>query len=61
MIDNEEQQLYLSVWKSNPDGEQKFSNYLKDNYQHVTVNKIARELNVIEYIVSRKVESSKFP
>lgn len=59
VIDNEEQQLYLSVWKSNPDGEQKFSNYLKDNYQHVTVNKIARELNVIEYIVSRKVDRQK--
>ena len=59
VIDNEEQQLYLSVWKTNPDGEQKFSKYLKDNFQHVKVNKIARGLNVIEYIVSRKVDRQK--
>jgi len=59
VIDNEEQQLYLSVWKSNTQGEQKFSQYLKDNYQHVKLNKVARDLNVIEYTVSRKVDRQK--
>jgi hypothetical protein len=59
VIDNEEQQLYLSVWKSNTQGEQKFSQYLKDNYQHVKLNKVARDLNVVEYTVSRKVDRQK--
>jgi len=59
VIDNEEQQLYLSIWKSNPQGEQKFSKYLEDNYQHVRLNKIARDLNVEEYIVSRKIDRQK--
>lgn len=59
VIDNEEQQLYLSIWKDNPEGEKKFANYLKNNYQHVRLNKVAKNLNVVEYIVSRKVDRQK--
>jgi len=59
VIDNEEQQLYLSVWKSNPEGEEKFSNYLKVRYQHVKVSKIARGLDITQYIVSRKPDRQK--
>ena len=59
VIDNEEQQLYLSVWKANLEGEQIFSNYLKVKYQHIKVSKIARGLDVTEYTGSRKVDRQK--
>jgi acyl-coenzyme A synthetase/AMP-(fatty) acid ligase len=59
VIDNEEQKMYLSVWKQNPVAELELKNYLTQTYQAVTVNKIARDLDPIQYTVSRKIDRQK--
>ena len=59
VIDNEEQQLYLSVWKQNSQAEKDFDQYLSNTYQNVCINKIARHLNAHEYTVSRKIDRQK--
>lgn len=59
VVDNEEQQLYLSVWNQDPMAEQKFSQYLEKQFEHVKLNKIARHLDPVEYTVSRKIDRQK--
>lgn len=59
IIDNEEQQIYLSVWKQNDQAEKEFDQYLRNTYDNIIVNKVARHLNPIEYTVSRKIDRQK--
>lgn len=58
VVDNEEQQIYLSVWKQNNEAEIAFDQYLSLTY-NVRINKIARHLNSNEYTVSRKIDRQK--
>lgn len=59
VIDVEEQQLYLSIWKENPEGEEMFNKFLSTRYDKVKVNKIARNLNPAEFFASRKIDLQK--
>lgn len=59
VIDNEEQQLYLSVWNQSQSAEKAFTQYLDKTFDNVKVNKIARHLNPVEYTVSRKIDRQK--
>jgi hypothetical protein len=59
VIDNEEQQLYLSIWAPSQTAEQEFLQYIDMHFEHIKVNKIARHLNPIEYTVSRKIDRQK--
>jgi len=59
VIDNEEQQLYLAIWKQNDEAEQKFRQYLLESFQYVKLNKVAKDLDPVEYIVSRKIDRQK--
>ena len=59
VIDNEEQQIYLSIWKQNANAEVEFDRYLTTTYENVAVNKIARDLDPYEYTVSRKIDRQK--
>jgi hypothetical protein len=59
VIDKEEQQLYLSLWRDNSLGEQQFHNWLASKYQHVRVNKVIRTLEYNHYENGRKIDRQK--
>lgn len=59
IIDNEEQQLYLSIWKPSKQGLEQFNTFLQEKFQHVRLNKIDQSLDPLQFTVSRKIDRQK--
>ena len=60
VIDSDQQKVYLAVWVSNNEAENKLKNYLTDTYNGaVNISYILRNENRNEFLGSRKIDNSK--
>jgi acyl-CoA synthetase (AMP-forming)/AMP-acid ligase II len=59
VFDNEQQHIYLAVWKEDLDNEQKFIEWIHYQYKQIKISKIARGLDVEKFIGARKISRQK--
>jgi acyl-CoA synthetase (AMP-forming)/AMP-acid ligase II len=59
IIDEYYEKLYLSLWKPNPEAEEEFKKYISSQFNHIQINKIARNLDFNKFFGSRKIDRQK--
>jgi hypothetical protein len=55
VVDNEEQQVYLSIWIDNPIAESELDLWFSQRYRSVYISKRARNLNKKDFMGARKI------
>ena len=59
VMDNEQQEIYLAIWRPDPDAEEKFLQWIDQRYQNLCINKIDRNLIPENFMGSRKISRQK--
>jgi len=59
VVDEQYEKIYLAVWKDNPEAEAELIKYFEENFEKITINQIARNLDPNRFIVSRKIDREK--
>ena len=59
VIDFEMQKIYLAVWRSNFEAEQKLDKFFEDNYTNIKIDYVLRNELYDQFYNSRKIDNSK--
>jgi acyl-coenzyme A synthetase/AMP-(fatty) acid ligase len=59
IVDNDQQQVYLAIWKDDSINESLFLDWINSRYKQLRINKIARGIGVNEFMGARKISRQK--